>query len=1795
MVMSPWLTQGHVTSNDNAQLLGSAHMMVLKRAALALTLGLGLVPVQSSAQQPEVLRSEAAFSHQIVTQDGAKLARTIASLRDSEAGKRALAAGGGNWRETGLKHLEEAQDFRAAVRALSLAAAQDGADHAAWLGLAQAFLGVAADPSRPAERYELPSSASGAAWRAYQTASDAAGRAGALAVLAEALTRRSMWQPAIAAMKAAVALTATPEREARLAQLRAEHGFRVIDYKIDSDAAAPRLCVNFSEPLAKASPESLARFATLDGREPESLTGEGNQMCVDGLKHGQRYAMQVRAGLNAASGESLAKGSEIAVYVRDRQPSVRLQGRAYVLPSRGQQGIPVTTVNTGSLNVEIYRVADRSLGLAAGSDGFLKGLESWDLDQVREKSAQRVWTGTLDVGSRLNEDVTTAIPVSEALKDPKPGVYIVAAEIDAKSGGNMRLKRAAQWFVISDLGLTAFTGPGGLDGFVRSLAATTAVGGVKVRLVARNNEVLGSATSDTAGRVHFDAGLLKGEGSLSPRLLIAEGQGDYALLDLAGAAFDLSDRGVKGRAAPGPLDGFLYAERGVYRPGETVHLTGLVRTNKGLASDVAATLIVTRPDGVEHRRIGLADQGLGGRVHDLALANGAMSGTWRARLHADPKSPALAETAFLVEDFVPERLAMTLEAEAKTLKTTAAGSIGLNGRYLYGPPAAELGIEGEVIVRAAQHGVPGYAGYRFGIAGETFPQVRAALENLGATDKDGRARIAVTLPTIKTTATPLEASVLVRLREAAGRAIERRLVLPVETGTARIGIKPLFSDDKLGEGDEAQFDVVAIDAAGKAIDGQSLKWEIVRLDQRWQWYAHDGAWRYEAITTTRRMSTGEVKVTGTSPARIAFKPEWGRYRLEVASAAGLRSSVQFQSGWSAGDAIDSPEVLDVALDKSAYSAGETARVKITSREAGRALIAVLGDGVATTREVDVGKGGSEVSLPVDDAWMPGAYVAVTLYRSLDEGAKRMPSRAVGIAWLGLDAAPKTLGLRLELPEKALPGKPLAVPVKISGLSPGEDARVTIAAVDVGILSLTGYKAPAPEGWFYAQRRLGVEMRDLYGRLIDGMRAERGRMRSGGDGNGGMSAEGSPPVEKPLALFSGLVKVGADGRATTTFDMPDFNGQVRVMAVAWSRDKVGSAAHEVIVRDRVALTASAPRFLTLGDEARLSIDVHNIDGPEAGYRVAIEALAAGGASQSLGGQELALKVGERRQHRVTLKPSGLGLTTYAVRVSGPDGIEVRRQLALSVTAPATGIRRSTVSALAPGQSLTVSKDLFHDLIPSSARLSLTVGPTAAFDVAGLLGELDRYPYGCAEQTTSRALPLLYLSDLARGLGMAEAAEIKARIAKAIDRLGDMQDSSGAFGIWGPGDGDLWLTAYVTDFLMRAKEQGFAVRAETLSQALDRLANHLAYAQDFTRGGEDRAYGLYVLARSGKAPIGDLRYYVDARLDRFATPLAKAQLGAALAMLGDRVRAERAFNAALGDLEGQHKSGSETGARDDYGSLVRDGAGILTLAAETRMLAPRQADLARVLAAAFAKRTHTSTQEQAWMLLAARAMAEEAKATRLTVGGVPLQGELTRLLLPSDLAKGDQVVANTGTSAVDAVVSVSGASLTPEPAVAKGFTIERAYYTLEGTKVDLAASGPGPATVQQNTRLVAVVTIKGDKPGGRILVVDRLPAGLEVENPRLIDSGDVKSLAWLQRGRAPQHTDFRDDRVVAAFSFFGERQPAGTNADAVTASIAYIVRAVTPGSYVHPAATVEDMYAPERFARTDAGRLTVAGQN
>src|SRR4029077_18362936 len=344
-----------------------------------------------------------------------------------------------------------------------------------------------------------------------------------------------------------------------------------------------------------------------------ALSTEGKQLCVDGLKHGERYNINLRAGMPSTVKETLPKSAEFNVYVRDRKPFVRFTGRAYVLPRTGQRGIPLVSVNTPAVSVNVFRIGDRNLINTVIDNDFQRALSRYELSSLGDERGVKVWSGELATALTLNQDVTTAFPVDEALGTLQPGVYVMTAAPKGP-GSDDDGSLATQWFIASDLGLAAFSGNDGIHVFVNSLASTEAVAKAEVRLVARNNEILATRKTDDSGHAVFEAGLARGEGGLSPAMLtVSTEKADYAFLSLKTNAFDLTDRGVAGRTVPAGADAFVYAERGVYRSNETVYLTALVRDGQGNAvTGGPLTMVIERPDGVEFRRAVLADQRAGG-------------------------------------------------------------------------------------------------------------------------------------------------------------------------------------------------------------------------------------------------------------------------------------------------------------------------------------------------------------------------------------------------------------------------------------------------------------------------------------------------------------------------------------------------------------------------------------------------------------------------------------------------------------------------------------------------------------------------------------------------------------------------------------------------------------------------------------------------------------------------------------------------------------------------------------------------------------------------------------------------------------------------------------------------------------------------------------------------------------------------------------------------------------------------------------------------------------------------------
>ncbi|MGE5476332.1 MAG: alpha-2-macroglobulin family protein [Bacteroidales bacterium] len=1580
--------------------------------------------------------------------------------------------------------------------------------------------------------------------------------------------------------------TVAPVRSAEQVQLEGVKKGELVFRRVNTEGGGdrPEACLTFSAPLDASGAVRYADYLQLPAGSRVGFRVDGPRLCLSGFSFGNEYQVTLRPGLPGAKGEKLAEETPVTIGFNDRPATVTF-GPGFVLPRETAEGLPITTVNISKLDITIYRIGDRLLARMRQDMVDERKVYPYNARDIGEDEGRQVWTGSMPVTGPRNEAVVSLFPLAEAINKAEPGAYLVVAknpdaskEDDEDSysyyyDSDYR-PMAAQWVVQTDLGLTSFNGADGLTLSVRSLKTAKPLGGVRLTLIARNNDELGQVTTDANGVARFAPGLLRGTGGMAPVMVMAYGTDDFAFLDLRRSTFDLSDRGVEGRAPAGPVDAFLYTERGIYRPGETVQLTTLLRDPKVQAIEKRPVVVkILRPDGKEYRRFTVTDGGGGGGTLAVKLPASANRGNWEATAHMDPEGEAVGRVDFEVQDFVPQRLGLTIGERPAQLQPADKLSIPVEARFLYGAPASALGGEAELVIETDPAPYPRHKGYRWGVETEKYSGERVNLE-VAETDDRGATVVTGQVPGPINTTLPLRADIGIAIREPGGRATGEHVYVPVRTRPTAVGVKPRF-DGSVRRGQEAIFDVIAVNEAGDMVARQGLQYEVFKDVSTWQWYRSGSRWRYERVAREAQVAAGTLAPGADTPAVLKFVPDWGSYRVVVRDAAtGAATSFSFWGGWYGNASADRPDRLKLAADKPGYQAGDTAKLHVDSEFAGEALLVVANEQVHETRTIHVPAGGTDINVTVSADWGPGAYALVTLYRPLSEKLGHAPVRAVGVAWLGLDAGARTLGVAVGTPERIAPRQTITVPVKISGA--GAQAYVTLAAVDQGILQLTRFKTPSPQSHYLSKRRLGVGMRDDYGRLIRGLAA--GGDDQGGDAFGGKGLDVVPT--RTVALFSGIVPVGRDGSAAIPLEVPDFQGELRLMAVAWDAGKVGSGDARLTVRDPIVAEIILPRFLSPGDKGRATVLVHNVDGAEGGYGLRITSHdAVAGAPVE---RTIPLAKGKREVFTVPLDAGTAGIGKVELAVKGPDGFAVSRDWPIQVRPAQLPETRQNVLALNPGESMTLDRSLLNDFVPGSGSVALSLSRWQGIDVPGLLRWLDRYPYGCLEQTTSRAMPLLYFNDMALLAGGRQDKNIPERVQEAVERVVSMQGPDGNFRMWGQwgSDADDWLSVFALDFLTRAAEKGYDVPAATLAQGRTWMqGTAVRHSRE-----EVRAYAMALLARKGLANAGDLRYFHDSKPPQGA--MAAAHLGAALDAVGERARANTSYEVARKSLA--QKPVRYTSL--PYGSHLRDVYGVAAVMAG----AGRSAQVPALLNLGASLATpveDTTTQDKAWMLLAAAEMAKNAGKLSVEVDGKPVPGgdPISVPVADDALARG-VTVRNAGDGPVFRVLSTEGVPAKPLPASGTGITLSKHVFTLDGQPADLNA-------VKRNDRLVVVIEGTGNAEiKGEYAVLDLLPAGWDIEG---VLRPEQPGYGWIGELSEAEMRQARDDRFVAALNLpnwqMDRSDPDAPyrreDSETWNFKVAYAVRAVAPGEFALPAAVVEHMYQPTIRARTELNRVVI----
>ncbi|HWD26488.1 MAG TPA: alpha-2-macroglobulin [Rhizomicrobium sp.] len=1559
--------------------------------------------------------------------------------------------------------------------------------------------------------------------------------------------------------------------------------------EIDTSKREAEACLVFTRALDASGRTHYEDYFSVDPTIKVASRVVDDRLCLSGLDFNATYQLTLKSGFPAADGEKLTEDETVPVELHDKPALVRFSG-GIILPRQNTAGVPVTTVNVAKLRLKIIRVGDRLLSQIESGTVDQTSLYSWTNNDIEANQGTLVWQGTMDVANVKNDSVVTLIPIHDILKGKPPGAYVLVAMDGAQDPTKDYYEDgtiATQWVIDSDIALTTFQGSSGLTVFARSYASANAMGGVKLTLVAKDNNVLSAVTTDGSGRADFPAGLLRATGGDAPVVVMAYGgNGDFSFLDLRRSAFDLTDRGVSGRETPGPVDAYLYTERGVYRPGETVQSTTMMRDRLGAAISSVLTLVATRPDGLEVARTTIAAASLqaGAATWPLKLGNRAPHGRWQIAAYIDPKAQPVGRVQFDVADFVPQRLKVALTPETKVVHTGEDIKVRADSRFLYGAPASGLSGEGTAKIQADPNPFPEFSQYQFGRVDDTFAAVDVQM-TVPETNAEGSTEATGSIGDLADTTLPLKAAVTISIHEPGGRTTDKSVDIPVRNHDVMIGIRPDFDSGEVAENARAGFEAIALNADGQRVALSGLTYSWVREETTYQWYQKDGSWKYEAVTRDRLISSGQMSIGQATPAKLSQSMPYGTYRLTITDPkSGSASSYRFYSGWSANAEGDRPDRIPVAADKPSYRIGDVAHVQIKPTTNGKALVVVAGDKVFSSQLIDAPASGGTVDVKVSADWGPGAYVLVTDYKPLNDSTGHEPVRAIGVAWLQVDNRERTLAVTVGGPQKVVPRQKVTIPVSIQGLGGGEEAYLTLAAVDEGILQLTDFASPNPNDYYFGKRSLGVQMHDDYGRLIKSEKGDVGAMREGGDSFGGRPLAVVPT--KTVALFSGLVKVDANGNANVVLDVPDFNGELRLMAVAFSTNKLGHADRPLTVRDPVVADLVLPRFLAPGDHAAAALNMNNVEGKPGTYVATLIANGPVGlpnnAHQTVVTQQL--RVGQRVLVPMELDGTGIGIANIALNVKGPGGFNVTHSWQIESRAPQLDVARDETVLLASKASYTANGQLVGDLIRGTATVGLTVSSAHGYsDVPGLLKWLDKYPYGCIEQTTSRAMPLLVFNDLSDLAGLPRDQALHSREQDAVDAVLDMQNFAGNFGMWAPGsDADPWISVFALDFLYQARDKGYVVPYDALKRGTSWLRG--AAASD-SNTDNTRAYAFYLLARTGQVNLSDLRYFIDTRAPEMNTAIAESLAASAAARSGDMARATFGFGKAR-DIA--LKGNSFTYPVGDYGSLLRDVAGTTALAAENG-----QPDLIPAMlkksAELDSKLDDTTTQEKAWMLRAAYALTRQTSPLNVLVNGQPgvaRAGAIRISPSPQQLSSGVTFL-NRGDAGVWRTTSVQGTPAAALPAAANGLTLTKTFWTMGGTPADLAH-------LHQNDQIIVELTGQMQHNTYRQMgLIDLLPAGLEIEMPLGTEAG--KPYGFLNALTDTDMNDMRDDRFVASFtigaSYVSPEDKKKPEPQPVF-RIAYVVRAVTAGSFVMPAGVVEDMYAPSIKARTTLGSVSIA---
>ncbi len=1617
----------------------------------------------------------------------------------------------------------------------------------------------------------------------------------------------------------------------------------------------PYISVRFSAPVLS---DTVKPYLELTPAADYQVTSNYRNIEIHGnFKRRTTYTLKIQRGLTARNDAVLKQDYMTRLKIPDIQPQLRFLGAGFFLSRKGHLNLGLATINVKRVKLDIEKVFANNLI-------YLSKLDRWR--RWSRNLGKPVHSEVLDVPPQLNEEVTTPISLEAYLSDEHVGIFKVVAR-----NADRQWDSAHQWVLITDLGISAKRAGDKLYVWVKSLATGAPVPAARVKLISDNNQTLLSGTTNWAGFVEFTEVAEKTKDFIPFMITVAK-RDDLAFIQLDQHEIATADFDIAGPAyLQNGYEAFLYTSRGVYRPGETVQLAGIVRGVKQTTPEPLPTRIeVLAPDGRIIRELRQQLNKSGACDVKIPIPDYALTGNYIAKMKIADRVVGSAQ--FQVEEFMPDRMKVAVTVDKSSYKLGEALDIEVKATNLFGPPAVGRKVQASCQLVAVPFVVSDdnlppdtdATKWRSFVFGNTrqFESQRIELGE-AKTDTAGKARYQFTIPSTLKVPSLLNGILTATVSEIGGRAVTASHRVVIHPYSHYVGIRRATTGQvKIDQ--PLRFDYVAVDDALAAASGRDLKLSLHKV--HWNTILRQNpAGRYEYVSEpqTTEVKTYDLTSSKTVQTVTLTPSEYGEYRVrleDIESTATAEISF-YVSGWrNTPVSMEHPTRLDLTLDKLAYRPGETAKLNIKAPFPGTLLLTVERDRVLSHRTITMKENTATVSIPVRDSYKPNVYLSGTLIRAISmetiaqpDSKSLLPARAFGVVPLKIDATRRRLSIEMSLKQTnaagateeisllgdhssqisetqrneavVRPNSEVNIAFEVHGRRSWQKYDVCIAAVDEGILTLTDFQTPNPHDFFYQQRGLKTRSFDLYGGILPEIADITDNSSTGGDGalarrlgRKRLNTSGIRRV-KPVSLWSGFVRTDGNGRGTVQFKIPQFNGTLRLMAVAFAGADYGASSAYLTVREPIVLTPTFPRFLAGGDQIRVPVTLFNGTGEDGEFIVKLQAagdvqllsasdthtpetMPENGSEKSTQPStaepplhelsiEKSVEVGTEAQVFFDIRVhDAIGEVNFNLSAEGnaeTTQVDVKMPLR-SVAPPVTQTGHGVVRAGEPIDFILPS-----NLIANSSEFSLTLSAFPNIAFADSLRYLVRYPHGCLEQTTSKVFPLLYFSDLARSVEPTLAAEdsVDYYITAGITKLESMLMPNDQFSYW-PGGTYVnpWSSIYASHFLVEARKAGYEVADRVYDAMLEGLKVQAKFSPD-TEGNNDArkvkrkialaTYASYVLAAAGQPERGTM-HYLKNRGASSLSDYSHFQLAGAFALSGELETALSMLPVSVSpSFNGKGTEQWETGGT--FNSPVRAQAIMLDVLAEVNENHPSIPMLVKNLseAASDGKRWRT-TQDNAFAFLALGKIMKK-QTDRDYTGTLKLNGEH---FADFDATEARYTDADWDGARIALSIKGEGSCYYYWSAFGiqrdsfieeyeRELQVRRRYFNKDGESLT--------GTFVHGDLIVAEITVKALTANlENVVVVDMLPTGFEIENPRLESRAGIP---WLKaQGFKPDYLDIRDDRLIFFGTFPRQRER----------KFYYALRAVTQGEFTLPPIAAEAMYDPTKSAVAGSMSIKVVAE-